>query len=332
MKLTNRDKWLIYSELAKMVKAGFGFDRSTEVLKEQAGSPAQRRFAQALQKGLKKGETLTDALAQVPFGITDLEINVVRAAEQSGSLDEGFAYLHDYFRSVHETERQIQTRLIYPFVLLHLAVLLPVLPKLVLGTDLPSIARQLGTNFAFLYMGAALLWLLMSLLRHQARTDLMADRFLATLPLVGRARKLISWQRFCSVFGMYVRSGQKISDGLSAAGNATQSAMVNRASQRLAEVARSGNPVGAALMKQRAFPNELSRSLQNAETTGTLDEDLRRWSSYYEDAVENQMEKVGTLVPRFIYMIVVVFVGWQIISSYSEYLGGIEDMLEEFNL
>ncbi len=268
--LTNRDKFLLYAEMTKMVKAGFGFDRASELLLRQAGSPAQRRFAEGLQKGLRRGESLADAMDQMPLGITNLETSIVRAAEASGNLEEGFAYLHGYFHTLWKTNRQVVVRLVYPFVLLHLAVFLPALPKLIMDPSL-GVLQEVGIRLGVLYAGVAVLGLAAVLLNRRAAVDRVADGLLSVLPLLGRARQLIAWQRFCSVLGMYVRSGQKISTGLDAAALASQSARIHQAGSRLAEVARSGSPDGDVMQRQRAFPEDFARSISMAETAVTLD-------------------------------------------------------------
>jgi len=329
MKFTNRDKFLIYAELAKMVKAGFGFDRGADLLIEHASSPVQRRFALGLKKGLEKGETISEAMGKIPLGITDLEISVVQAAESSGSLETGFGYLHDYFHSIWQTQRRIRARLVYPFILLHLAILLPMVPDLFSGTTVADLMQRLGISLLVLYGAVALIWMWASILTVAARKNPGADRFLGTLPLIGKARKLIAWQRFSHVFGMFVRSGQKITTGLETAGNATQSARLIKACSRIAEAIRSGNQLGPSFLREKAFASDFARSIQSAEAAGTLDEDLARWAQFYDQSVENQMEKIGRMIPGILYFSVVIFVGWKIIEFYQGYVQTIMDVINE---
>ncbi len=333
MRLSLRDKHQLYAELAKMVKAGFGFDRSAAVLEEQAANAAQREFSRAIQEGLKGGQTISQAIAQSSLGVTALETSVIRAAEEGGALEEGFGYLRDYFATVQRTRRQIRGRLIYPAIVLHFGMLIPPflksMTKTMTGQGSVNLGAEIATTFAVVYGLAALVWLGARWLHRAARTNEPIDRFLRLLPLVGPTRRAIALQRFCNVFRIFILSGQKISTGLDAAGNATQSAVVSAAGARLAGVASGGDSIGEAMLAESAFPRDFARSTANAEQTGTLEEDLRRWSAFYADSVDGQMEKVGFWLPRLLFLAVMIYVGWQIVSWYSGYLGDMLKMMDE---
>ncbi len=332
MSLSLRDKHQLYTELAKMVKAGFGFDRSAAVLEEQAVNAAQRKFASAIQEGLKDGKTISQSIAQSQLGVTDLETSVIHAAEEGGALEDGFGYLRDYFATVRKTQSQIRSQLIYPAVILHLGIIVPPILKgltgAMMGSPQNSILRDVLISMAVIYALGATLWFVGRFLHRLARSSQFVDRCLRMIPLLGKTRRFIALERFCNVFRIYVLCGQKISTGLDAAGDATQSAVVTQAARRLGDVARSGSSIGEAMLDETSFPRDFARSTANAEQTGSLEEDLGRWSSFYSDSTVAQMEKLGFWLPRILFFFIMCYVGWRIIAWYSDYIQSALDMMD----
>lgn len=332
MRLSLRDKTQLYTELAKMVKAGFGFDKSAAVLEEQAANSAQRSFAQSIQGGLKNGKTISQSIDKSELGVSDLETSVIRASEEGGVLEDGFGYLRDYFSTVRQTRSQIRSRLIYPAVILHFGILIPPVLKSITnsmtGAAKVNVGAEILTSLLVIYAIVAVFWIGGSWLHRAARKGKPFDRFLRFLPLIGPTRRAIALERFTNVFRIYILCGQKISNGLEAAGDATQSAVVDSAAKRIAEIARQGNSIGDAFLAESDFPRDFARSTANAEQTGTLEEDLKRWSSFFSDSVVQQMEKIGFWTPRILSVLVMVYVGWQIVSWYAGYLNNALDMMD----
>ena len=332
MALSLRDKHQLYTELAKMVKAGFGFDRSASLLEDQASNSAQREFARTIQTGLTEGKTISQSIAHSGLGISDLEVSVIRAAEEGGVLEDGFGYLRDYFATIQKTRSQIRSRLIYPAFILHLGILIPPVLRFItnsmVGKSGGNILNQILISIVVIYGLIAIFWISGRILHRAGRKSQMIDRFLRMIPLIGKTRRFIALERFCNVFRIYVLCGQKISTGLDAAGDATQSAVVTSAAHRLGEVARGGNPIGEAMQAESAFPRDFSRSTANAEQTGTLEEDLKRWSTFFSESVGGQMEKLGFWIPRILSLLVFVYIGWQLVSWYMGYLQSALDMMD----
>jgi len=67
MQLSNREKFLLYTELSKLVAAGFGIGKSAELLRGQAGSGAARQYAKDLESGLAQGLTVAGGDLSIRF-------------------------------------------------------------------------------------------------------------------------------------------------------------------------------------------------------------------------------------------------------------------------
>jgi type IV pilus assembly protein PilC len=326
MQLSNREKFLLYAELTKLVAAGFGIGKSAELLAGQAGGRAVRRYAEDLQSGLAEGLTVADAVARGGSNASGLEVAILRATETGGVLAEGLLYLRDHFEAQWKLWRTIRSRLAYPAALLHFAAFVPVIPPLVTGKALGSSAGLAVGTLALVYVLAVGFWLGSKILGDRAQTQVGVDQLLRRIPLLGGARRLIGLQRFSGIFRVYLVCGSTASVGLDGAGEATQSAVMRRSANRLARHAEAGEALGGHLEVDPVFPGDFARSLSNAERIGGLEEDLKRWADWYGQAVAARLDLIGVWIPKAIYFGVAIYVGWQVIRTY---LGVYEPMLKD---
>ncbi len=328
MPLSIRDRQQIFAELAKLTKAGFGIDRSVALLGEQARPGAQKRFAASLQAALRSGHSIAGAFEEP--GASPLDHRIIEASENAGVLEQGFAYLADYYQSVLRTRQTIQGRLIYPAVLVHFAAFLPALPSIILGSEAGPAIRDALVGLAFIYAAALILYFTASTLVRLAVRHVAVDRWLAFVPLVGRLRQLIALERFCQVFRVALLSGLPPSEALAGAGEATQSARFRKAAGALAENARSGNPLAPRIHDFRVFPSDLARSLANSEAAGSLPADLQHWGENYRLTVSDKLEQLGVAFPRLVFFAVVIYVAWRILSVYSSMISGTLEQFESY--
>ncbi|RFC49319.1 MAG: Type II secretory pathway, component PulF/Type II secretory pathway, component PulF [Verrucomicrobia bacterium] len=328
MQLSNREKFLLYAELAKLVAAGFGIDKSTELLSQQMPHGQIAGFARGIRDGLRCGFSFADSVAQAKPTPSGLEVSILRATESGGVLPEGLRYLRDEYQAAWKLWQSVLGRLAYPVFLLHFAALVPVIPPLFTGGAFQDgLMRALWTLGWIYGIGFGLFQWVLSLM-DRAQTDVASDRFLRRLPLFGGARRDLCLQRFASIFQVYLRCGSTFSVALDGAGEATQSAVLAKAADDLASRAEAGEAIGEHLQANRVFPTDFARSLANAERVGGLEEDLGRWTAHYRQTVADRLDQIGVWVPKAIFAMVAVYVGWQIIqtqaATYGELLKNLE--------
>lgn len=316
MKLSLHDKSLLYHELAKLTQSGFGFDKSADLLLQQAPNRARRAFARETIDRLRSGQTIASALHQPRLGLEELDHSILQAAEKGGVLETGFAYLRDHYASVFRARRAISARLIYPAILLHLAAFLPMLPSLVLGQGAAPHMRETLLLLAALYAGAALCWLGGARLQRAARRSLFADRFLRRLPWIGKARRLACLERFAAVFRIGLLAALRTSDALSSAGTASGSAVLDRAARSLAHHADQGGSLASLLPQARDLPADFRQSLCTAELSGTLESDLHAWTANFRHDLDTAMARLATLLPMSATLLVAILVAWRVMSLY----------------
>jgi len=125
-------KALLYNEFAKLLKAGFGIDKAADTVLSGKPPPEHREFSEVLNRGLGEGKSIAGAVADVALPVSEVEKRLIAAGEKGGRLEAAFAHLAGYFQSVDQTARQVRSGLVYPLVLVHLAVIFAHFPADVL--------------------------------------------------------------------------------------------------------------------------------------------------------------------------------------------------------
>jgi type IV pilus assembly protein PilC len=324
-----KQKHFYYAELAKLLEAGFDIRNAVGVMLDTplpAGQVAQLRGAVA---ELDEGKSIVEAFGG---GVSDLERSIIGAGEKGGRLAQSFRHLADYFGLVAALRAEAVRSVIYPLFVLHLGIFVAVVPRALMagGVPLSEIGLRLLMAFAGVYaVGALLVWLVRWLLAAAPRS-VAIDTAFNWIPLVGKARRDMAMARFTRVYHAGVLAGMTPAETLGMAGNATQAALLRRASLPLAQAAREGEQVGPLMIAAGAFPGAFARSYATAEQSGSLDQDMARWSALFQKDAEDAARAVAAVLPKLLYFMILAFIVWQILSFFTGYYETINRLSEDY--
>lgn len=320
-------KHLFYSEMAKLLEAGFDIRKAAAVLLDTQLPPQQVALLAALNQGLEAGESIVEAFGTA---LTDIERTIICAGERSGKLATAFQHLADYFGMLATARREGVKGMIYPVIVLHLGVLIGIVPTALMKGDM-SAAEILGNLLLTLfvtYLAVFLIGIGIQGWLKKAPKNADIDRLLNRIPWIGKARRNLAMARFCKVYHSCVLAGISMNETAQLAAEASQSGVIREAGLKLVEVAKAGNALGPQFMADDAFPKAFARSYSTGEEAGTLDKDLARWSKLYQDDAESSAKMVSVMVPKLLYFIILAFAGWKILGFYGDYYGVLEQISE----
>ncbi|MEM7147399.1 MAG: type II secretion system F family protein [Verrucomicrobiota bacterium] len=330
MKWTDGQRSILYSEIEKLVRSGFGVDRACRTLLKQEIPAGSKAFLEGMVDGLGRGESVTESAEGVRgVELTDLERSMIGAGERGGKLEQAFAHLSGYFGMLDKTRRRVRRAMIYPALLLHAGVLLPSIPKVIMAQGQVSFFQIAIVPLLVMYVVVFTGYLLVRGLMARGRTEAGADRLLRRVPLIGKARESLALSRFCRVFHMHLLAAINMSESVRAAGVASQSGLVMAGSRRVEDRVALGESLGHSMMDEGAFPVSFTTSINTAEESGSLDEELGRWAGLYRETAVEAMDAAGDWYPKVFYVVVVVLVAWQILSVAFGYGQLIQGTMEE---
>jgi type IV pilus assembly protein PilC len=183
------------------------------------------------------------------------------------------------------------------------------------------------TGFAVLWGVILGGWLLITAIRRQAARNVMLDRSLGLIPIIGGMRRDLALSRFSAAYDMQLEAGVNVLGALEASGRASASASLREATGRAVADVRSGEPVSTALTATRVFPERFLRAFMIGEESGRLDQELRSLSDEYRVGGLRKLEALSEWVPRMIFIAVAVMVGWKVFSFYAGYLESVQQII-----
>lgn len=314
MRLSYREKESLYRSLAQLLRSGIPFPSAVEKL--AATAPGRlRSLLHGFRKAMERKEDIGQAFAGQRGIISQMEVGVVAAVERSGRLDHGFQQLAEYFATLAQARATLIRNSVYPVFVLHFGVIMLGLPML-LTEGLNAYLRDIGGTLLVVYGFALALFFVVVQVREAAATNAAIDRFLRQIPLFGKVRRAFALTRFCMIYNLQLEAGVNVMDGLTRAAQASGSGLIARAVGRALPQIREGNAVGPLLAISGAFPEEMSRAVMVAEETGGLDQELARLSREFQAEAVTRLETATAWLAKFLYIAVVLYLGWRCVSTY----------------
>jgi len=306
-------------QLATLVNAGMPLETALKAVAEQTEHPKVQSILLSVRSRVMEGHTFADGLKDFPKAFPELYIATVAAGEQSGHLDAVLERLADYTESRQELRQKIQQAMIYPCVLVVLALgivslmLVYVVPKVVgvfadTGRDLPGMTVFLIGVSDFLQNYG---WVLVVLLiagwfgfRQMLKNPdfkMRFDQFLLKLPLVGRLVRGFNTARFTRTFSILTGAGVPVLDCLRIASEVISNAPMKEAVEEASHRIREGAPIGGSLGKSGYFPPIAIHLISSGESSGQLENMLDRAAVNQEREMDGLIATMlGILEPAVI--------------------------------
>lgn len=326
------EKTLLYRELAKLTQADFHLDRSLTLLLSQKISADRRAFLEGMKRGLAEGMSLAESVRTYNQElVSGLELALIESGERSGKLSSSFSHLARYFASAESAAQKMRGAMIYPLILLHLAVILPEIPSAIVATQGPGFFTRILLWLIMLWAVLAGIYFLWHWLTKKALNSPAMDVWLNRIPWIGKARWHWAMARFCQVFHAGLLAALRMSEICRLAGEASQSGSIGAAGERAAlSIETRGELLSLALAETQAFDRLFINAVATAEEAGRLDEEMARWTTAETLSAAESMERASLWLPKIGYGLVVVFVVYRIFGMVQGYYGEVLRLSEGF--
>lgn len=327
--MKHRDKASLYQELAKLTEADFHLDRSLTLLLGQSPKAEKRAFLEGMKRGLEAGQGIAESITKNNAAqVGGLELSLIEAGERSGKMAGAFNHLARYFSAMDGAARQARSALIYPLVLVHLAILLPELPAFIAAQDKDHPGSRMVIGLFGLWVvifGGVVAWRGLS---WRATESAGVDRWLNRVPFMGSARKHWALARFTQVAHACLLAALSMSETVRIAGRATQSGLLKKASEETAVQIEAGGTLSSALADAGGFSTEFVNAVATAEEAGKLDDEMARWTAAETMLANEAIESASLWLPKIGYAVVALFTAYRIITMMQGIYGGMLRQIE----
>lgn len=331
--LSTRDLVLLSRQIATLFEAQVSALRIFRLLAEQADKPFLRTVLTDISDDLQAGSSISKALGKHPKAFGDFYVNMVRAGEESGKLDETFLYLADYTDRAYELTSKARNALVYPafimltFLAVMVLMLTVVIPKIgtILvdsGQELPVITSiVLGISNFFttygVYLFIALIvggYFLYQYLKTQAGRDALG-RFQLSIPYIGSLYQKLYLSRIADNMHVMLTSGISAVRALEITASVVGNAVYEEIMRDAVDSVKAGTTMSQAFNR---YPNEVPaimvQMLQIGEETGELGSILERLSKFYAREVNGAVETLVSLIEPALIISLAVGIGFLLAS------------------
>lgn len=315
-KIGTTDKVFLTRYLALMLKVGTDLLSAINILIDDFQKPAVKAFLQEVRSNLAQGQPFYVAFAAHPETFSPVFVNLIRAAERSGTLQATFEQLTDQLQRDEAINSQVRTAMIYPAILMVVAVViiaflslfaLPRISKVFADTAItpPLFSRVVFAFGGFIgdhvyLLGALAVAFLASfyflVLRTVAGRRLLS-RTLARLPIIRNLYRDLAVQRFASTFSSLLRAGLPIIDALHITADVVGVDSFAVAIRRVADqgLAR-GLSIADSFRKEEAFPPVIVNLIAISEKAGHLEEVLGTIADFYATNIQGSIKSLVTFL------------------------------------
>lgn len=301
-----------YFSLERLLGAGIPL---IDALRETSGVPERWRRSAAAR--LEAGETWDAVLGNAPRWLPWTDRYILSAGAEAGRLPETLPIVRALHEEAAASSRQMLSALIYPLLLIHLAVLL---------FPLPSLMMEDGPSYASLVLPALLpLWAVLGVLAYGLRSRWAILRVLGRrLPGLRGAMRTGALSRFTAVLRALYLAGAPLEEAWFGAGQASGDPALARTGRRMVEVIRAGEAPGRVLEQMPGLPPLFVRFYRTGETSGRLEETLGHLQKAFQEESLTRLRTVTFWYPKILYFGVVAYLAWQIVLFFQGYV----DMLD----
>ena len=313
-KLGHLDRVLFTRQLATLIGSSLPIEAALAAVAEQAEKQHVKGLIMAIRSKVLEGHSLAVSLSDHSSSFNALYRATVTAGEQSGFLDKVLENLADYEERQFSATRNVEMAMVYPAVLLTMAVLIIsglmvyIVPDMVnvivdTGQELPwfttvliGITDLMANYWWLLIIAVALSVLCIRWLLAQPRMRLRWDRMKFDMPLIQRITRSANAARYTNTLSILTRSGVPLVEAMHIASGVVSNRWLQRALTEATQRVSEGISLHISLGKVGQMPPMLLNMVAAGEQSGTLDAMLGRVADFQQSEVERV---VSALVKLF---------------------------------
>ena len=325
-----KDLMIFTRQLSTMINAGVPLVRSLATLQLQTENPGFQKHIAAVTKDVEGGMAFADALEKHPRVFSPIYINMVRAGEAGGILDEILKKLAIQQEKDAHIRAKFKGAMTYPIILLSITtivfiglmvVVMPKLGKIILdlggpNAKLPPLTQAMlaishfMTAYWFIIVGGTIA--LVAFLKRYTATPTgrrRKDQFLMRIPILNDIIKKVAIARFARIFASLMSAGVNVVDAITITSKAIGNAVIEDELIEASKAVINGQQLSVPLANSKILPPIVSQMMAVGEETGQTDEILIKVADFYEEEVNTVVESLSSILEPIMIVVMGTMVG-----------------------
>ncbi|MEK7635935.1 MAG: type II secretion system F family protein [Patescibacteria group bacterium] len=340
------DKMFLTRHLSAILKSGISLSEALEILSEDTTKKSFKKILFDAKMNLERGQPLSATLESYAQYFSPIFIGLIKAGEESGTLEETLEGLGEQLRRDYEMKKRVQSAMIYPAILLSASLLIVVLlltfimPRLTKAllqakVSLPWITRFLiglsqvfssnpiATLSVFILLIISIFFFVKSKFGRKVIVGILEK-----LPVSGNLIKKLALVRFSRTFRNLLASGLSAFESLDITAKTIGIQSYEKTLLNIREEIKKGSTISNSFKeKKEFFPQLVISIIAVGEKTGTLEKSLATITDYYDEEADRILKNIVSLIePALLIVMGVVIAGialsillpiYQLVSSFK---------------
>jgi len=321
-------------QLATMVEAGIPLVNVLDILSQQIENKGFGEIIRKLRDDVETGSSFSQALAKHPRIFSTLYINMVKAGESSGMLDEILNRVSVYLEKTAKLQRKVKSAMVYPVAVIAISIsitiflLVKVVPTFkgifdMLGGALPlptqillAVSDFMRKWFLFGMIGLVVFVIAVTRYAKTEKGREIFDGTLLKLPVFGNIIQKVSVAKFSRTFSTLVKSGVPILSSLDIVAKTAGNKIVEKAVNNAKKAVQEGKNLAEPLSRSTVFPPMVVRMISVGEQAGELEKMLTKIADFYDEQVDAAVDGLTSLIEPMIILFLGVIVGGIVLAIF----------------
>lgn len=335
--LSGNEKLSLVSNLATMIAAGIPILETVDSLLEDAKGNT-KKILEKVREDLIQGKYLYNSFASFPEVFDKVSVNIIKAAEEAGTLDVTLKDLKELIKKELEFADELKGALSYPlliiavFIIILFLILIVVIPKisvifLQLGITLPLPTKiliylsNLITKNTLPVAGATIIFFFVLFMIYKFKKELLRS-IIYSLPVISGLINYIDLIRFSRSMNLLLSSGITITTALEFAEDVVVKSKMIKAIHATRKSILVGKDLSDGLKENKnIFPNIMIKIIEAGEKTGTLETSMQDISDYLNYQITNRLKTLTTLLEPLMLIAIGIIVGGMMLSIFGPMYG-----------
>ena len=314
LKVNSKELQIFTRQLAVLINAGVPIVQAIHSISRGSKSLSMKKALTGVAEFIEGGMALYDAMAQYPYIFNFIYTSLVKAGEESGTLDTTLERLAVHIEKSNNLKKKIKGALVYPVGVLVFALLITfgllafVFPKFVgmytkKGQELPWLTAQvqllsdLAVNYWYVGVIGIVGFVAIITAAYRSEEGRKAiDKILIDLPLLGSFLEKACIARFSRSFSTLLNAGIRVSAVLKTCSNTSGNWIYEKILLEIEQLVTRGQTLEEAFSSQNRFPRMVVQMVGVGEEGGSLEIVFSKIADFYEDEVENAATTFGSVL------------------------------------
>ena len=322
-------------QLANLLRSGMPLTVALNSMGHLESKGISPEVSKQLRQDVMEGKSLSDSMGKQPLIFSDLYVNMVRAGEQSGALEEVLRRLATHFERFAEVQQKFVSALIYPgivggvgvsIIVLFMTVILPKFTSIFTDMNVP-LPKSTQILIAASGMFSSYWWLIPLVVilgvvfyKRFSATEggrRSIDRWMISIPVIGKVMRLNLFGQFARTLSTLLHNGVPVLTALKITERIIPNVILRDAIERTREGVTDGKTIAEPLARSQVFPQLMIDLIKIGEETGDVPGSLQSVAETYENELTIALRVMTNLIEPAMIIMMAIGVGGLLFSILS---------------